>query len=315
LPHGAIGVPDASAGRDTEIIGARLAHGALGIRATLPREGTTSLNAGFTHRALRVGHALVWTGFARVIHASETRGAITVDIALSDRLTGAVDAGRVRRTHDHRTRVHNFATEVLAQLIGGTFRVVTAIAHEITGAVQTDFSCATIHIGLATARGLTLATRADFAWQTIHIINTLRVRDTLPIKTKVAGHTIKIAETHGHAWDTLAVQTLFIGPTVNIRTALSLERNADAALTDLVFGALSVVLAECVFTTAADTISTQTTVAIDTAFRGDAGKLVAHKSRSTVDINDTFANKGAQVVDALEIRWTLIVGRTFDWDG
>lgn len=143
----------------------------------------------------------------------------------------------------------------------------------------------------------------------------MRVRDTLPIKAKLAGCTIKITETHGHAWDALAVQALFIGPTVNIRAALSLERNTDAALTDLGFGALSVVLAECVFTSTADTVSTQTTITIDSAFCGDTGELITDRAWPTVDVDDTFADKRTEVVDALEVRRALIVGRTFDWDG
>lgn len=118
---GAIGISYTSAGRDTEVIGAGFAHGALSVGATLPREGATALNTRFTHRALCVGHALVWSRFAGVVHTSESRRAITVDIALSNRLTGTVDAGRVRRTHDHRTGVHDFAAEVLADLVERTF--------------------------------------------------------------------------------------------------------------------------------------------------------------------------------------------------
>lgn len=165
---------------------------------------------------------------------------------------------------------------------------------------------------MATTGRLTLATGADFTGQTIHVINTLRVRDTLPIKAKFAGRAIKIAETHGHARDTLSIQTLFIWPTVNIRAALSLERNADAALTNLVFGALSVVLAECVFATTTHTVSTQTTITIDAAFCGDTGELITDRAWPTVDVDDTFADKRTEVVDALEIRRAFIIPHTLN---
>ena len=89
----AIGVTDTSANCNAEVVGAGLAHRALGIRATLAGKGATSLNAGFTHGALCVGHALVRTGFTGVIHTSKPLRAVTVNIALCDRLTGAIHTG------------------------------------------------------------------------------------------------------------------------------------------------------------------------------------------------------------------------------
>lgn len=124
----------------------------------------------------------------------------------------------------------------------------------------------------------------------------MSIGDTLAIKAKVAGWAIKITETAGWARDALAVQALLIGATVHIRAALSLERNTNAALTDFAFGALRVVLAERVFTASTNTVSTEATITVDSAFCGHAGELITNRSWSTIDIDNAFTHKLTQII-------------------
>lgn len=156
-----------------------------------------------------------------------------------------------------------------------------------------------------------MTTGADFAGQAVHIVDTLGVRDTLAINAQVARRAIKIAKTRGWARDALAVQTLLVGRTVHVVSALGLERNTDASLTDFVFWALGVVLAEVVFTASAHTIATETAITIGAALGRDTNGVFTDRSCPAIDIDDALTHKFAEVVSALKIRRALVIALTF----